>query len=269
MSLFKIREVDLAKLNSMTKYPSIPTYHVMGKGGVLTEEIQVPFAGRVIGTEKIDGTNARLIFCPDGSALVGSREDLLWEHNDLIGNPSMGIVDAVRRDIFTPIRRLLSLAGSDDIIVLYVEVFGKNIGAGYKNYTAKDSVSFRMFDAMRVADHERLLGLSREEIARWRDHGEQPFLNNDSLNKLAADFSIPQVPHLFDADASLLPFSHDACMRLLRDWSVSKCLLDLGGKGASEGIVIRRPDRSRIAKFRIEDYERAARRVSKTERATA
>ena len=64
---FDIRQTDLGKLNSMTKYPSILTYHTLGDKGVLRETVQVPFAGRVLGTEKVDGTNCRLIFCPDGS----------------------------------------------------------------------------------------------------------------------------------------------------------------------------------------------------------
>src|SRR5687767_8680706 len=70
---FDIRRVDLGKLNSMTKYPSIPTYHTLGDKGMLQEAVQVPFAGRVLGTEKVDGTNTRLIFCPDGAVVVGSR----------------------------------------------------------------------------------------------------------------------------------------------------------------------------------------------------
>src|ERR1051326_1446206 len=93
---FDFRRVDLAKLNSLTKYPSILTYHALGDKGILKEAVQFPFEGRVIGTEKVDGTNSRLIFCPDQSVLVGSREDLLWERRDLIGNPAMGIVEAVK-----------------------------------------------------------------------------------------------------------------------------------------------------------------------------
>jgi hypothetical protein len=93
---FDIRRTDLDKLNSLTKYPSILTYHTLGDKGALQDAVQVPFAGGVLGAEKVDGTNARLIFGPDGSAIVGSREDLLWERRDLIGNPAMGIVAAGR-----------------------------------------------------------------------------------------------------------------------------------------------------------------------------
>lgn len=80
---FDIRQVDLGKLNSMTKYPSILTYHALGDKGVLQDAVQIPFERRIIGTEKVDGTNTRLVFCPDQSVIVGSREDLLWERRDL------------------------------------------------------------------------------------------------------------------------------------------------------------------------------------------
>lgn len=69
---FDVRRVDLAKLNSMTKYPSILTYHALGDKGVLQDAVQIPFSGRIVGTEKVDGTNTRLIFCPDGAVIVGT-----------------------------------------------------------------------------------------------------------------------------------------------------------------------------------------------------
>src|ERR1700685_2974802 len=93
---FDIRQIDLGKLNSMTKYRVILTYHALGEKGVLHDAVQTPSEGRIIGTEKVDGTNARLIFCPDQSVLVGSREDLLWERRGLIGKPAMGILDALK-----------------------------------------------------------------------------------------------------------------------------------------------------------------------------
>ena len=117
---FDIRQIDLGKLNSMTKYPSILTYHALGDKGVLQDAVQIPFEGRIIGTEKVDGTNARLIFCPDQSVLVGSRDDLLWERRDLIGNPSMGIVEAVKETV----QRLVeSHCRPGQISVYFVEVY--------------------------------------------------------------------------------------------------------------------------------------------------
>ena len=75
---FDLKTVDLSKINSLTKYPSIPTYHKLDpKNGSLLEEA-LNFQGTLIATEKVDGTNARIICLPDGNYLLGSREELLY-----------------------------------------------------------------------------------------------------------------------------------------------------------------------------------------------
>src|SRR5277367_1371277 len=175
---FDIRKVDLGKLNSMTKYPSILTYHALGDKGVLQEAVQIPFEGRIIGTEKVDGTNCRLIFCPDQSVLVGSREDLLWERRDLIGNPAMGIVDAVRQVVRTQFPKLCN---ENSIKVYYLEVYGKSIGAAARNYTKEGKVGFRLFDVVSIENYDDLFALPAERIAHWRDNGGQEFVHADQL----------------------------------------------------------------------------------------
>jgi len=40
---FNIRQIDLGKLNSIAKYPSILTYHTLGDKGMLQETVQIPF----------------------------------------------------------------------------------------------------------------------------------------------------------------------------------------------------------------------------------
>src|SRR6188768_1972097 len=90
MTKRKRRTVDLrnpellAALNTATKYPSIPTYHKFGEKGRLTEELNVIFKGAVIGTEKIDGTNTRIILPPGNDYIIGSREELLFSGGDLL-----------------------------------------------------------------------------------------------------------------------------------------------------------------------------------------
>src|ERR1051326_571600 len=72
----------LARLNSATQYPSILTYHALGERGRLTEDRTTDFStvnpDDVEVTEKIDGTNARIIIPPRrmGGALIGSRTEL-------------------------------------------------------------------------------------------------------------------------------------------------------------------------------------------------
>ncbi|OAI47677.1 hypothetical protein AYO44_09270 [Planctomycetaceae bacterium SCGC AG-212-F19] len=255
--MFDIRRVDLAKLNSLTKYPSILTYHALGEKGVLQETVQVPFTGRVVGTEKVDGTNTRLIFCPDGAALVGSREDLLWERRDLIGNPAMGIVEAVKDTV----QRLFeTLCRPGRIAVYYIEVYGRNIGAAARNYTKEGKVGFRLFDVVVIDNFAEVLAWPAEQIARWRDGGGQKYAEADHLTHLAKDAGFEPVPPLFDVDASRLPTSLEAMYEFLLGFEATRCKLDDGAAGVPEGVVVRSSDRSAIAKLRREDYERTLRR---------
>jgi hypothetical protein len=91
-----LRSVDLTALNSLTKYPSIPTHHELDpkNGGLL--ESATAFVGSVIGTEKVDGTNGRIIVLPDGNWIIGSREELLHARGDVIANPALGIATALK-----------------------------------------------------------------------------------------------------------------------------------------------------------------------------
>ena len=71
------RKINLQRLNSATKYPSILTLHKLGEKGRLTADLNlVPEADLVV-TEKVDGTNTRIVFMPDGVYMIGSREHLL------------------------------------------------------------------------------------------------------------------------------------------------------------------------------------------------
>jgi AcrR family transcriptional regulator len=254
---FDIRRTNLDRLNSMTKYPSIPTYHTLGEKGLLQDAVQVPFAGRILGTEKVDGTNARLVFGPDGSVVVGSREDLLWERRDLIGNPAMGIVEALRDAVG---RLHAVLCRPDRITVLYVEVYGRNIGGAARQYTRQAKAGFRLFDAVVIENHEEVLALPAEQIARWRDQGGQKYLDADRLAEMAGEAGFDPVPALFDLDASALPAGLEETYRFLLEQGPSRCKLDEAADGVPEGVVVRSPDRSRIAKLRRQDYERTLRR---------
>ena len=72
------RKMDLDCLNSATKYPSILTYHGLGERGRLTEEVAT-FPDMAILTEKVDGTNGRIILPPGDDYFIGSREELLYD----------------------------------------------------------------------------------------------------------------------------------------------------------------------------------------------
>ncbi|MGK3995139.1 RNA ligase family protein [Sorangium sp. So ce1024] len=250
-----LRDIDLRKLNSITKYPSIPTYHVMGDGGRLTEERQVTFDGEVYLSEKVDGTNSRLIVSPDGDYIIGSREELLHARGDRIWNPSMGIVDAVR-----PVaERFFSGEGwTSAVMVLFMETYGGNVGGSAKQYTGSKAVSVRLFDVI-VFDGqlEEMARKSPEEIAAWRESGGQPFVPSAHTEAHTEGLGIEPTPRLGVVDASEIPASiADTAEWLASKLDRTRCAIDAGAGGAPEGIIARSADRSRIAKLRFKDYRR-------------
>ncbi|MDM9583579.1 RNA ligase family protein [Nostoc sp. GT001] len=234
----------------MTKYPSIPTYHSLGDKGTLLEET-VKFDGEVILTEKIDGTNSRIILLPDGNFVLGSREELLFAKGDLIGNPALGIVDALKgvADSLPQVQ--------NSITVAYLELYGGKITAASKQYTAQQNVNWRLFDVAVLTNIEILFTKVVQQLAAWRDNGGQVFLNEEELSKAAIDYGFELTPRITTIPA--LPVSiqetHEFLKKIIPKTNVA---LDEGAKGRAEGIVARTISRSAIAKLRFEDYERHA-----------
>jgi hypothetical protein len=60
-------------------------------------------------------------------------------------------------------------------------------------------------------------------------------------------------------EASQLPTTLEDTYRFLLGYEHSQCKLDDAADGVPEGVVVRSPDRLRIAKIRREDYSRTLR----------
>jgi hypothetical protein len=257
MTSFQVRTANLRTLNSATKYPSIPTYHELDprNGGLLDQA--VPFTGAVVLTEKIDGTNARIILLPDGTWILGSREELLYASGDLIGNPSQGIVEALR-----PVAAGLPTGGADEIRVLYVELYGGKVGAASKQYTTDPTrFGWRLFDVAVLTDYDEVLDWPTERISAWREGAGQPFLTEEGLAGTAARTGIHLTPRLATIDAAELPTGLDKMHAFLGErLSRTYVALDEQAGGGAEGIVLRTLDRTVIAKARFQDYQRTLKR---------
>lgn len=254
---FNVRGASLRAINSMTKYPSIPTYHQLDpKNGTLTGE-HVQFTDKVIGTEKVDGTNSRIVLLPDGTWLLGSREELLHAKGDLLHNPALGIVDALG-----DLADGMSEPVNDRIMVVYLELYGHKIGGAAKNYTiTPGQVGWRVFDVALLDNYAEIINWPTERISHWRDNSGQPFMTEYDLTAYAATNGLELTPRLFCLDASEVP-TDMAKMKAFLDDCLPRTFVALDGAtaGKAEGIVLRTDNRSAIAKARFQDYERTLKR---------
>lgn len=259
--MINTRTTDLRRLNSATKYPSIPTYHALGEKGRLLVE-HVDFSGEtILLTEKVDGTNSRIILMPDGCYLIGSREELLHAKGDLVHNPAMGIVDALR-----PLAEQLPAALSSDsdvVTTIYVETYGGKTTAAAKQYTGQRRIGFRLFDISRVPVSQ--LDSPVEQISTWRESGGQSFVTETQLAQFARDAGVELTPRI-ECHSPLPVVISETHEWLKSHLSSTQVALDEQAGGKPEGLVVRIADRKRIAKIRFEDYQRSERRASKSAR---
>lgn len=262
-----VRKLDLAKLNSMTKYPSVLPYHRMDAAnkGALSDDFSHDFSGcgSVIGREKVDGTNARIVFPGSDTFILGSREDFLSARGDLISNPALHIATTLREKAEELVPLMREIHQGSNIVVVFVEVYGGNVHANSPQYTGNKTLGYRGFDVA-VIDPGDLFVRTQEAIAQWRDAGGQTFLDNDSLEVLMGRMQIPMAPSLFEIESVLLPGTHEEALEFLKQHTpATLCSLDEGAGGKSEGIIVRSADRGIIAKMRYEDYYRTQKRLAK------
>jgi hypothetical protein len=238
------------KINSLTKYPSILTLHKIGEKGRLTNELTTDLGGeQMYATEKIDGTNVRLV-CWGNEYLIGSREFVLHYCQDLYFDTAQGIVEGIK-ELKT---KMLS---TNTLTVVYGELFGGKMSSNSKQY-GTEKLGFRVFDIAQFSDLS-ILDQNLDEISRWREYETakgiiygQKFFNNDELSFYSNDFQlVPSVK--FD----LGDYSHKTILTNLYQYlPETQVALSSSALKRPEGLVLRNHNRSKIVKLRFEDYER-------------
>jgi hypothetical protein len=259
-----------AKLNSATKYPSIPTYHAIdSKNGMLSEPT-VDFGDQMVQiSEKIDGTNARIIVMPDGRFVIGSRENLLSCSEDWFKNPELGIVQELWDTASDLAGQLNDRDDLDPVRVYFFEVYGGSVGANAKQYTiGKKVFGHRLFDVIEFSDAQfaDVMGMEREQISSWRDRGGQPFVGWDEFLAIAQETNLVRAPILERRSRTEdLPTSLQDALHWMKEFFVggSEAKLDPGALGRPEGLVLKSHDRKITAKLRFQDYENTLRRLAK------
>lgn len=262
---FDVKKVDLGRLNSTTKYPSILTYHQLGKRGMLLPATTCAFdsdSDDVSVTEKIDGLNARIVLTPDDYFILGTREDFVYGRGDFIVNEKYGLVNTlgpIAERLLKSFRTWMSDSEMPDTaMVIFGELYGGNINA-YKQYTGKSELGYRVFDIAVIRNITKFLEENtREKISLWRENGGQEFLRVDDLKNSCEFFELEMVPFV---KASAPPTGVKETHEWLKNTiSSSFACLDDGGKSDPEGLVVRTHDRKKICKIRFEDYARAQRK---------
>lgn len=257
----------LRKLNTITKYPSILTYHNLGPKGSLVDSLveERCFENKPIFiTEKIDGTNSRIVFITGEHGevvdyIIGSREELLFAFGDRIINPALGVVNNLK-----PIADAIMLLSDGNVPLhansmycLYGETYGGNIN-GAKQYSGHGTYGIRFFDMWQMPlDHVLdLMEMPIDRISNWREHDGQPFARVDVLEMFCDDFGLERVPYIRETVGTEIPNDLQGVWDWMQEFASSTALIDNDGKGMSEGVVVRYADRSLIRKIRFEDYMR-------------
>ena len=260
---------SLKALNTLTKYPSILTYHNLGERGSLVDSLveDTKFDDRdVYITEKIDGTNSRAVIFTDrnGSVedyLIGSREDLLHAKGDRIIIDTLGIVANMKSVADT-----IALLGEEKLepntmYCVYGETYGGKINA-HKQYSGHNAFGLRIFDMfkMSVDTVKEMVEWDVAAISSWREHAGQPFVSVDQLEKFCHEYSLTRVPYLKIISGTQIPETLQGVWDWMQAFKGSVAALDTSALGMSEGIVVRYSDRSLIRKIRFEDYMRTKKR---------
>lgn len=245
------------KLNTLTKYPSILTYHVPAEKGVLrpflAENKSFPEDEQCFITEKLDGANSRIIVF-DNDYIIGSRILFLYAKGDRFGDPTLNIVNTVKP--YAEIMAETLKHQNKYVYVIFGETYGGNITLGSANYTIDRSLSFRVFDivALPLKKIETLLSYDIEKIMIWRENKNTYFKNVDEVKKISDECKMTTVPYMDVVKGSDMPVTLEDTHDWLKQYYTTRA--GINNHGMSEGVVVRTKDRKLIRKIRINNYEK-------------
>lgn len=252
------------KLNIFTKYPSIPVFHKVGQRNILTDELNVDFGiERVWATEKIDGTNIRILYYGD-EMILGSREDLFYYDSSIFCNLKNQFIGSFEtlKPFMTKEKWYRSHGYHDTLTVIYGELYGLNLSKASKSY-GQSKAGFRFFDVA-VYNDLSVLDFEPEYISRWRESKKeggvlsygQNFLSEYGMSAFENRF--PRVPFI-PFELSDNPSHRDILNSMRVAIPESLCGLTEEATLLPEGLILRNFNRTKIAKIRFQDYERTLR----------
>jgi hypothetical protein len=222
----------------------------LGERGRLTNELTTTIEGeKLYATEKIDGTNVRII-CYGSEYLIGAREFILHHSDDLYFDNAQGIVEGIKN-------LNIKIPYVEQFTVIYGEFYGGKTSANSKWY-GQEKNGFRVFD-IAIYNDLSILDLSLPEISKWREtetsngiiYG-QNFITRSQMETQFPDF---QFAPLIEFD--LGDMSHNTVLSNLKKFiPTTNVALSTSALNKAEGVILRNEDRTKIVKVRFEDYEK-------------
>lgn len=245
-----IKKYGKDKINTLTKYPSILTLHQLGEKGRLKNELTTPILNEELTySEKIDGTNARII-CYGNEYLFGAREFILHHSDDLYYDNAQNIVDGIKN-------LNIAMPKNDVFTVIYGEFYGGKTSANAKSY-GQDKNGYRIFDVATYNDLS-ILDMSLADISRWREHETQNGIiyGQNFMSRDEMELNFPEFDKVPLVQFDLGDLSHITILDNLKKYiPTTNVALSENATKKVEGIVGRNANRTKIVKIRYEDYER-------------
>ena len=247
------------RVSTLTKYPSILTYHNFSDTGIglapsLVENKLFPAEEDCFVTEKIDGANSRIIVF-NHDYIIGSRDLFLYAKGDRYGDPALNIVNTIKNCA----DKMVEILEQQDefLYVIYGETYGGSINSS-KNYTIDKTYSYCMFDiaALPLTTAETILNYGIESLLSWREYKNTHWKTTDELKKLADECQTNIVPYLEVMKGKDMPITLKDTYNWLKQYYDTRAGINNIGK--SEGVVARTGNRSLIRKIRFNDYEKTA-----------
>ena len=194
----------------MLEYPKIETLYQRDKvtNKVITSQLRLPEFGNIRRwqiTEKVDGTNVRVGFSPDGLVRYGGRTENAQMPAKLLDY----LQETFTADKLYPVFK----ESPDSEVILFGEGYGERIQGGG---AYRQGLSFRLFDVV---------------VGQW-------WLEPESVVDIAAKLGILTVPFLGEMD--WLPSQVDDLTKWFgQDGHSTVAIQDGGRKVRAEGIVAR------------------------------
>ena len=247
--------------NSLSKYPSIPTYNKMEKGTLNTIVENYDEMRELYITEKIDGTNTRIIVCGN-DYVIGSREEWIYAKGDRV----LPIANRKHIEYLIPVADKITSrlsSTSDTVLFIYGELYGYKIQK-WQNYTNEENdYGYRVFDmfSLSVDNLNSMLDtMSPDQASVWRDNNNQPWYSVDKLKEVSSALGLLTVPYIKRDFMKEISNDINTVNQFLYRFVNTRAELHTNDNKKAEGIVVRTFDRSYISKLRFEDYNKYMRK---------